>query len=61
MSIRVDLGKRNMDKVMWVVREFDINPSEAINLLLEDKTVNDAWSKYDERKENKEEFACKKW
>lgn len=34
-SFRTTLSKSNMDLVMYVVRKFDCNPSDAMNILLE--------------------------
>lgn len=59
-SFRTVLSKDNMDVVMHLVRKFDKNPSEIINMVIENPTLLiDARSEVDEYNE-KGRLTCKK-
>ncbi|ADX87915.1 hypothetical protein 2018Mat167_0490 [Vibrio phage ICP1] len=59
-SLRTVLSEDNMDVVMYLVRKFDKNPSDIINMIIENPTLLiDARSEVDECNE-KGRLTCKK-
>ena len=39
MSIRLKLEEENMDLLMSLVREYDMNPSEVLNMIFSDPSI----------------------